>query len=63
MGTLEVDDRREDFEGEGDLDLAALGESDRFTSEPGVEARELAPLKGSDFARILFRLRAITWSA
>ena len=60
MGTLEVDDLREDLlDGEGDRDLAALGESDRCTSDPGVEARELALLKGSDLARILFRLRAM----
>ena len=62
MGTLEVDERREDLEdGEGDRDLAALGDRERFTSEPGVDARELAPLNGSDLARILFRLRAVNW--
>jgi hypothetical protein len=56
-----VDDRREDLlEGEGERDLAALGDKDRCTSEPGVEARELALLKGSDLARILLRLRAVT---
>lgn len=57
-----MDDRRDDLlEGEGDRDLAALGESDRCTSEPGVDARELALLKGSDFARILLRLRAVIY--
>ena len=61
MGTLEVEERREDLlEGEGDRDFVAFGESDLWTSEPGVDARELALLKGSDFARVLFRLRAIT---
>lgn len=60
MGTLEVEDRREDlFEGDGDLDFAALGDRDRITSEPGVDARELTLLKGSDLARILLRLRAL----
>jgi hypothetical protein len=55
-----VDERREDlFEGEGERDLAALGDSDRCISEPGVDARELALLKGSDLARVLFRLRAV----
>ena len=59
MGTLDVDDRREDLpEGDGDRDFAALGDNDRCTSDPGVDARELALLKGSDFARVLFRLRA-----
>jgi len=58
LGTLDVDERREDLpDGEGDRDFAALGDSDRRTSEPGVDARELALLKGSDLARILFRLR------
>ena len=61
MGTLDVEERREDlFEGEGERDLAAWGESERFTSEPGVDARELALLKGSDLARVLFRLRAVS---
>jgi hypothetical protein len=60
LGTLEVDERREDLlDGDGDRDFAALGDSDRCTSEPGVDARELALLKGSDFARVLFLLRAI----
>lgn len=57
---LEVDERREDFEeGEGEREvLAALGDRDRCASEAGVEARELALLKGSDFARMRLRLRA-----
>jgi hypothetical protein len=55
-----VDERREDLlEGEGERDLAALGDNDRCTSEPGVEARELTLLKGSDLARMRLRLRAI----
>lgn len=57
---LEVEERREDFEeGEGEREaeaFAALGDKDRFASEAGVEARELALLNGSDFARM--RLRA-----
>lgn len=58
---LDVEERRDDFdEGDGEREvLAALGESDRLTSEPGVEARELALLKGSDLARMRLRLRAI----
>lgn len=62
---LDVEDRREDLvpgEGERDDDtLAAFGESDRLGSErplAGVEARVLAPLNGSDLARIRLRLRA-----
>jgi hypothetical protein len=63
LGTLLVEERREDlFEGDGERDLAALGERDRAPSEPGVDARELAPLKGSDLARIRLRLRADTIS-
>jgi hypothetical protein len=60
-----VDERREDLaEGDGERDvlLAALGDKDLLelcVSRPGVEARELALLKGSDLARILLRLRAI----
>jgi hypothetical protein len=56
-----VEERREDFpEGDGDRDavFAALGDSDRFASEAGVDARELALLKGSDLARMRLRLRA-----
>jgi len=57
---LDVDDRRDDLvEGEGDRPFAAIGESDRCTSEPGVDSRELALANGSDLARILLRLRAI----
>lgn len=60
---LEVDERRDDLvDGDGERDvLAALGDSDLFASSasrPGVDARELALLNGSDLARILFRLRA-----
>ena len=60
-----MDERREDLvEGEGERDalFAALGESDLLDacwSRPGVDARELALLNGSDLARILFRLRAV----
>lgn len=55
---LDVDDRRDDLvEGEGDRPFAAIGESDRCTSEPGVDSRELALANGSDLARILLRLR------
>ena len=61
---LDVDDRREPLlEGEGERDacFAALGESERLTSDPGVDARELALalLKGSDLARMRLRLRAM----
>jgi hypothetical protein len=59
LGTLEVEERREDLpDGEGERDLAALGDNDRFASRPGVEARELALLNGSDLARVLLRLLA-----
>jgi len=59
LGTLDVDERREDLpEGDGERDFAAFGDSDRCTSRPGVEARELALLKGSDLARVLLRLLA-----
>jgi len=59
LGTLEVDERREDLpDGEGERDFAALGDRDRFASRPGVEARELALLNGSDLARVLLRLLA-----
>ena len=60
-----MDERRDDFvePGEGERDpLAAPGESDLLASSassPGVEARELALLKGSDLARFLIRLRAM----
>ena len=59
-----MDERRDDFvePGDGERDLAAPGDNDLLASSasrPGVEARELALLKGSDFARILLRLRAI----
>jgi hypothetical protein len=41
--------------------LAALGDKDRFAaSEAGVEARELALLNGSDFARMRLRLRDLS---
>lgn len=58
-----MEDRREDFvDGDGDRDetFAALGERERLASGwplDGVEARELAPLNGSDFARMRLRLR------
>ena len=63
---LDVDDRRDVLvagDGERDCDFAVLGDNDRsdclsFTSEPGVDARELALLKGSDLARMRLRLRA-----
>jgi hypothetical protein len=58
---LDVEERREPLlEGEGEREacLAALGDSDRLTSDPGVEARELTLLKGSDLARMRLRLRA-----
>lgn len=57
---LLVDERREDLLGEGERDFAALGDNERLISEPGVEARELAPLNGSDFARMRFRLRDLS---
>lgn len=60
-----MDERREDLvepgDGEREL-LAAPGESDLLASRgsiPGVDARELTLLKGSDLARILLRLRAV----
>ena len=56
---LEVDERRDDLvDGDGERDFAALGDSDLFTSEAGVDARELALLNGSDLARMRLRLRA-----
>lgn len=50
---LEVDERRDDFvDGDGERDVfAALGDNDRFASDPGVDARELPPVNGSDLAR------------
>lgn len=60
---FDVDERRDDLvDGDGERDFAALGDSDRsdalsFTSEPGVDARELALLNGSDLARMRLRLR------
>lgn len=59
-----MDERRDDLvEGDGEREvLAAAGDNDLFdpaASTPGVEARELTLLKGSDLARILFRLRAV----
>lgn len=57
-----MDERREDLaDGDGERDVfAAFGESDRCTSSfPGVEARELPPLNGSDLARMRLRLRAM----
>jgi hypothetical protein len=51
------------LEGDGERDLAALGDKDRCTSEPGVEARELTLLNGSDLARMRLRLRAVMWLA
>ena len=59
---LDVEDRREAFvdgDGERDETFAALGDRERLGSDlAGVEARELAPLNGSDFARMRLRLRA-----
>jgi hypothetical protein len=61
---LEVEDRREPlFErswGDGDREPPLWGERlcGSSRSLPGVEAREFPPLKGSDLARILLRLRA-----
>ena len=57
-----MDERREDLvDGDGEREVfAALGDRDLCASSfPGVEARELALLKGSDLARIRLRLRAI----
>ena len=56
---LDVDERRDDlYDGDGERDaLAALGDSERCASD-GVDARELALLKGSDLARKRLRLRA-----